>query len=484
MTITNVGVGPTTSQTTTATLTSAMPSGYAADDLLIWVTCSWSATQLTAPVGWTLIGMEPSRGTSVLYAFRRIATGTSADIPTQVMTAAGNHSGRLFAFRGSGLRVVSFKGKYNSASVNAHETPGALILGNEGVVIRVAATGSSVTPNTYTWPTGIGIASNVSYTTSGGYRVLGTCIQNIASPSAVPAVTSTFSAANYCMSMSIGIMSLGKAGISKSGVTAKPTKLGTVAKKLILGSSLTNGSGGAFSDSVSTYVAPMNGYSSGVRIYAAGLDTNKPLGLLVHFPGDGAFEYDNPDSAWMLGGVNGIRAQAKSRNLICVIANSPQTDGNRTWWEWSGSAENPTYARDLILSLYAKYNIDRRRVFLTGYSGGSQFLVKHFLTRFSGQIFGGGGVIVFGGGGEPDVAVTDFTPAFPAMVPLHWCTGELDDGTEPDSDGYNALASATAGRNWYQGRQCRVSMENPVGYGHDLDGLFGPVVGQQLDLML
>ena len=250
----------------------------------------------------------------------------------------------------------------------------------------------------------------------------------------------------------------------------------------LLGVGSTHGSGGAFTDTVSTFTAS-NSYSSGVRIYAADIDPNEPIGLLVHFHGDGGWEYDNPDSPWMLGGANGIRAQAKSRNMICVVANSPQDTGNRTWWEWSGSDENPAYARDLILDMYAKFNIDLSRVMLTGYSGGSQLLTKYLLTRYAADIFGGGRVVMFGGGGEPDSTIVPFRPAFPLMVPLHWCSGELDDGSDPDGDGYDALTSARAGMAWYESRSCQVSMETPEGYGHDLDGLFGPIVGEQLDLM-
>lgn len=483
MTITNVGGGGAISQTTTTTLTGVKPTGVVAGDLLVWVYCSWTATQVTPPSGWQLVGTEAGRGTSVLYAYSRVADGSSADTPVQVFSASGNHSGRMFAFRGSGLRVTGFTSRYNATNSAAHVTPGGAVVGNEGVIVRAAFTAAIVSNSTYTWPANIGISGAATHTTSSGRRVLGSAVQTIGSPDAVPSVTATYSTTNYCISASIVVVSLGQAGVPKSGSATKHVKLGAIVKPVVLGPVVTNGGGAALTNSVSTYVSPSNSYSSGVRIYAEGLDAGLPIGLLVHFHGDGGFEYDNPDSTWMMGGTNGIRAQAKKRNLICVIANSPQDTGNRTWWEWYGTDENPTYARDLILELYSRFNIDRRRVYLSAYSGGAQFVSKYLVPKFAGQLFGIGGVILFSGGGEADSSVVPFTPAFPAMVPIHWCVGALDDGTEVGSDGFNAIASATAGLNWYQARQCRVSMEKPSGYGHDLDGLFGPVVGQQLDLM-
>lgn len=484
MTITNVGGGSAIAQTSTTTLTGVKPTGVVAGDLLVWVTCSWVAVQATAPAGWQFIGEEAGRGSSVLYAFSRIADGSSVDTPVQVMTAAGNHCGRMFAFRGGGLRVAGFTSKYNSANSAAHVTPESLVVGDEGVIIRAAFTAAIITTTSHTWPSDVGLSAIANQRTSSGYRVVTSAVQTISSPDAVPAVTATYSTTNYCISASIAVVAAGKAVVPKSGTATKRVKLGSIVKPVILNPSGTNGSGGTIADSVFTYLSPTNSYSSQVRVYAAGLDTSKPMGLLIHFHGDGGFEYDNFNSTWMMGGPNGIRAQAKARNMVCIIAKSPQDTAPKTWWEWSGASENPTYARDLILELFSRYNIDRRRLFLTAYSGGAQFLTKYFLPRFAGQVFGGGGAIIFSGGGEPDSTITPFTPAFPAMVPIHWAVGVLDDGTEVGSDGYNAIASATAGLNWYQGRQCRASMELIPSYGHDLDGLFGPIVGQQIDKML
>lgn len=108
----------------------------------------------------------------------------------------------------------------------------------------------------------------------------------------------------------------------------------------------TNGTGGAFTDRTFQSFTASSGLSGEYHIYAAGLTTTQPVGLMVQFHGDAAYEYLNPNSSYSLGGTTGIRAQAKAHNMILVVAKAPDTTGTVTWWE-AGSA-NADYTRDLI----------------------------------------------------------------------------------------------------------------------------------------
>ncbi|WP_280762087.1 hypothetical protein [Prescottella agglutinans] len=227
------------------------------------------------------------------------------------------------------------------------------------------------------------------------------------------------------------------------------------------------------------YTASENSYSSKYHRWIGHLNTSKPIGLLVHLHGDGAFEFNNPTSTWMLGGTNGIVQVAKDRNMLVICPLTPD-DKNTTWWHWYGKEENSRWLVSLIEALCGAYNIDRYRIWFTTYSGGSQFLTKYYLPRFSSSIRGGG-AIVFGGGNENATTLTPFVDPLQSRFSMHWLTGLLDDGTEPGSDGFNALAAARAGEAWYRQQGFITTLNTPAGQGHDWNGTFGTRVKAILD---
>jgi len=237
----------------------------------------------------------------------------------------------------------------------------------------------------------------------------------------------------------------------------------------------TGGSGGSSSDLKRQSFTASNGLTSQYHIFGAGVPASRPVGLLVQFHGDGAYEFDNPDSSYALGGSSGIVAKAKAHGLLAIAALSPDKKGSVTWWE-SGAA-NADYARDLIQRVaFDRYNIDTDNIWLVGYSGGSQFVTQFFLPKHSSMVKGGGSV-VFGGGGVPRVTAQPFSSPLVSNFDMHWYTGLSDDG---GGGSYNALRDARAGSAYYAGRGFTTSIETPEGVGHG--GLpFGQVVGQELD---
>jgi hypothetical protein len=218
------------------------------------------------------------------------------------------------------------------------------------------------------------------------------------------------------------------------------------------------------------------GLSSQYHVFAGGLDVTQPLGLLLQFHGDGAYEFLHPSSSYSLGGSNGIVAKARAHNLITVPVLSPDKVGSVTWWE-SGS-ENADYVRALLTHLRSEYPAIRSdRIWLVGYSGGAQFITQFYLPKHSDTIAGGGSV-VFGGGGSPRVVVNPFASALKDAFPMHWYTGLADDGS---GGSYNALRDARAGSAFYRDQGFLVDLETPSGVGHGLSGRFGPIVGRHLD---
>lgn len=231
-----------------------------------------------------------------------------------------------------------------------------------------------------------------------------------------------------------------------------------------------------------------NGKASTYHRFAAGLPHDQAIGLVVHLHGDGAFEYDNPTSVYMLGGTSGIVRQAKARKMLCIAPLSPDTTGEVTWWE--AGAANSVYLRDLITSVYAKYpNIDKGRVWFATYSGGSQQFTEYWMPQFSSTM-SGGGAMIFGGGADPGdvsspVSETLYADALKARFPMIWYTGLDDDGTlEANSPGlYDALSDSQSGRAHYQGKGFTTTLNNPAGVNHHIDETtagFGPIFGQYL----
>jgi len=232
-----------------------------------------------------------------------------------------------------------------------------------------------------------------------------------------------------------------------------------------------------------------NGLASTYHRYAAGLPHDQRIGLLVQLHGDGAFEIENPDSVYMLGGDEGIVRQARARKMLCVAALTPDfADADVTWWE-DGEA-NAVYLRDLILSVYARYpNINRGRVWFATYSGGSQQLTQFFMPVHSSTMAGGGAMIFGGGGdlassGDPQVEGV-YADALKAGFPMVWYTGLDDDGTlEANSPGlYDALTDSQEGSAHYNGKGFRTTLVNPAGVNHHIDETtngFGPLLGQYL----
>ncbi len=239
------------------------------------------------------------------------------------------------------------------------------------------------------------------------------------------------------------------------------------------------GRAGAATDATfQTFRSPATGQVGKYHLWASGIDTTKPVGLMLQFHGDGAYEFDNPDSAYSLGGPRGLRNQAERHNMILVALRSPDR-GSAVWWR--GGQAKADYVRDLLEKVvYARHDIARDRSWLVGYSGGAEFVTRFLLPTHS-SLFRGGGAVLFGGGGEPVAGTGSFAPTFAAAFPMYWYTGARDNGTCADSD-YNALGDAREGSSYYRAKGFPATLHTPAGVCHDLTGRFGPVTGGRLDL--
>ena len=237
----------------------------------------------------------------------------------------------------------------------------------------------------------------------------------------------------------------------------------------------TSGTGGPFTDRTNVSYTATNGLTSQYHIYAAGLSQTSALCVVFHFHGDGAYEFKHPNDSYLLGGPNGVIAKSRAHGCLTIPVMTPDRRNGTTWWV-NGKA-NAAYFRDLLGYIERSYNIDENRIWLSGYSGGSQFITKFYLPLYPSTIHGGGSV-VFGGGSRPSSAQPFGT--LPSKFHMHWNTNKGDTGF--DDDGFNAYKAAQQGEAYYKSKGFATSHVYPNERGHDYNGTFGGVVAQQLDL--
>ncbi|MDN5917041.1 MAG: hypothetical protein L0I76_18370 [Pseudonocardia sp.] len=218
--------------------------------------------------------------------------------------------------------------------------------------------------------------------------------------------------------------------------------------------------------------------TSSYHIYAAGIDPELPVGLLVWFHGDGAYEFDNPTDQYCLGGDRGVVEVARARNLITLVARTPDTTGDVTWWE--SGAVNADYARDLIQQVgYDAYPI--ASVWLDGHSGGAQFVTQYLLPTYPAMFERGGGSVVFGGGGDPEVTPATFSSTLKSSFAMHWYTGVQDIAANSD-EGYGGYGEAQNGVAYYAGQGFTTTAEYPAGTDHEqLADRFGLVIADVMN---
>jgi MYXO-CTERM domain-containing protein len=171
---------------------------------------------------------------------------------------------------------------------------------------------------------------------------------------------------------------------------------------------LAEGSGGSGGRTGSRSDFPCDGC---LLVTPAGYDPSEPTPLLVTFHGDegepdyihGSFEEPAPRAGFLLVSLR------CPRDLGC--------DGS--WWQWEAydSGHDFAWVGEQVDAVEAEYNVERNKIYLAGFSGGSSYL-SEYLPRFSERYAGG---IYLGGGYEPyDVDCP------PCDVPVVFIIGEYD----------------------------------------------------------
>lgn len=185
-----------------------------------------------------------------------------------------------------------------------------------------------------------------------------------------------------------------------------------------------------------------DGITSSYHVFAEGLDWDRPVGVVYHFHGDGAFEYESPEYT-----SSCLAEVAREHNMLLVVPRTPDRSGETTWWEERDL--NAQWFLALVEErLEPEYDIDRSRTWLTGYSGGAQFISQELLADHV-DLVPGGGAIMMGGGQAPYRPSAEPTREQLRELRLRWDVGTEDDGTDPDAT-FDALSAAWDGHDWYE----------------------------------
>ena len=210
--------------------------------------------------------------------------------------------------------------------------------------------------------------------------------------------------------------------------------------------------------------------------------TGAPVGLVVYLDGDGqSFHSEgNQDqderSRGGLAGAGGVVEAASARGYDVVSVRAPGDDG--TWWleDQDGKVHYLEQALDYVV---AECGATTDRVWLVGYSGGSEFISQWFFPAYAERM-AGGGFLLFGGGDAPEEQAA-FSSGAKERLWLNWVTGTRDvpanslDGFDGSGHARNSLAyyrSAGFGHTW---------SEWPDDDHGSITEKFGSYVGRVLD---
>ena len=210
--------------------------------------------------------------------------------------------------------------------------------------------------------------------------------------------------------------------------------------------------------------------------------TGAPVGLVVYLDGDGQSFHSQGNqsrderSRGGLAGVGGVVEAASARGYDVVSVRAPGDDG--TWWleDQDGKIHYLEQALDYVV---AECGATMDRVWLVGYSGGSEFISQWFFPAYAERMVGGG-FLLFGGGDAPEERAA-FSSGAKERLWLNWVTGTRDvpanslDGFDGSGHARNSLAyyrSAGFGHTW---------SEWPDDDHGSITEKFGRYVGRVLD---
>jgi predicted peptidase len=180
--------------------------------------------------------------------------------------------------------------------------------------------------------------------------------------------------------------------------------------------------------------------------------TDSNTGLMIYLHGDGAEDFDNGVNSESL---NKLMNAGKKNNLLPVAVKTPSFD--LTWWK--DGVTNAKYLNDFFIEyLFSNFNLNKERVLLVGYSGGSELITEFFMLDYAQNLFKGA-TILFGGGSVQYSYDSNimYSENFKKLFKIHYYTGTNDFMYEKakyaarffSKEGFNVSAQYPKGEDHY-----------------------------------
>ena len=210
--------------------------------------------------------------------------------------------------------------------------------------------------------------------------------------------------------------------------------------------------------------------------------TGVPVGLVVYLDGDGQSFHSEGNldrgerSRGGLAGAGGVVEAASARGYDVVSVRAPGDDG--TWWleDQDGKVHYLEQALDYVV---AGCGATTDRVWLVGYSGGSEFISQWFFPAYAERM-AGGGFLLFGGGDAPEEKAV-FSSGAKERLSLNWVTG-IRDVPANSLDGFDGIGRARNSLAYYRSAGFRHTWSEWPDDDHgSITEKFGHYLGRVLD---
>lgn len=228
-------------------------------------------------------------------------------------------------------------------------------------------------------------------------------------------------------------------------------------------------------------------HDSQYHLFASGLDTSRPLGLLVYADGSGAEGFRNPGSNYLLDadGDDGLVAVARKHNMLLLTPVAPppgcDDDGNprpddgdvsNCWFDEPTAEDKATWSSDLIHEITGTFDVDPDRIVVGGFSSGAQWATRYFMP-LHGEEHSVDLCVAIGYGGAP-AATPRFSDDFPSGTALAWDTGTADPAYSDEPWG------SIAGYSWYTEHGFDTHATWPADVDHDRAGEFHLIMDREI----
>jgi predicted esterase len=425
--------------------TIARPAGTTNGDLMLLIMhADYGATSgFKVPAGFTTLATRElaANGDKQVIGYK-IASGEPSSYTITVPVDADVRAD-MFAITGADLNQAPIVTTATLASsTSTHPAPSVSPTSGRNLLLSTVSKSAGSGGQTFSWTPPSGMTERSDAATN-GYVTQTTATQTY--DSSQPTGTRTFNlTSSAAASAAIGASILIASGVV--GGSAPPPDPVAPAGYSAVGS---NGSGGSWTDGIATNRTFQNtaGTNSEYRWWGSHVPTGNrttPIPLVIHFHGDGAYEYDNP-TTWTSPQYMQV---AKDIGGIGVIPNTPDKAGSRTWWEDSTSRQ---WAIDLIREMCRLYNIDKRQIYLSGFSGGSVLIGAYIMKQWHADLLGGGAMLLGGGQAGSTTRVGTYSSQLLADFPMRWHVG-VNDTASNAPDGYDGKLAAEGGEAYYRGQ--------------------------------